>query len=72
MTEVEPGIWKSEPLELKAGEEFKVRANADWAVNMGVNEGVAVQDGPNVKVEADGTYVITLNLNDNTLVAAAE
>ena len=72
MTEVEPGVWKSDALELKAGEEFKCRANADWAVNMGLDNGVAVQDGPNVKVEADGTYVITLNLNDNTLVAAAE
>ncbi|MBR2604667.1 MAG: extracellular solute-binding protein [Clostridia bacterium] len=73
MTEVEPGVWKSEALELKAGEEFKVRANADWGVNMGVDaDGVAVQDGPNVKVEADGTYVVTLNLNENTLVYAAE
>jgi len=34
-------------------------------------DGVAVQDGPNVKVEADGSYVITLNLNDNTLVYEA-
>ena len=72
MKEVEPGVWKSEPLELKAGEEFKCRANADWAVNMGVTDGAAVQDGGNVKVEADGTYVVTLNLNDNTLVLGAE
>ncbi len=72
MTEVEPGIWKSEALELKAGEEFKCRANADWAVNMGVTDGVAVQDGGNLKVEADGTYVITLDLNENTLTFAAE
>ena len=73
MKEVEAGVWKSEPLELKAGEEFKCRANADWAVNRGVDaDGVAVQDGPNVKVEADGTYVVTLNLNDNTLVLGAE
>ena len=72
MKEVEPGVWKSEALELKAGEEFKCRANADWAVNMGVTDGAAVQDGGNVKVEADGTYVVTLNLNDNTLVLGAE
>ena len=73
MKEVEPGVWKSEALELKAGEEFKCRANADWGVNRGVDaDGVAVQDGPNVKVEADGTYVVTLNLNDNTLVLGAE
>ena len=39
---------------------------------MGVTDGAAVQDGGNVKVEADGTYVVTLNLNDNTLVLGAE
>jgi len=71
MTEVEPGVWQSAALELKAGEEFKCRANADWAVNMGVTDGAAVQDGGNVKVEADGTYVITLNLNEATLVYGA-
>ena len=67
MTEVEPGVWKSEALELKAGEEFKCRANADWAVNMGVTDGAAVQDGGNVKVEADGTYIVVLDLNAGTL-----
>ena len=72
MTEVEPGIWKSEKLELKAGEEFKVRANGSWDVNLGVDDGVATPGGSNVKVEADGTYVVTLNLNDNTLTYAAE
>ena len=42
--------------------------NGDWAVNMGLTEeGVAEQDGPNVKVEADGTYVITLDLNNLTI-----
>ena len=72
MTEKELGVWVSEPVTLAAGNEFKVRANNDWIVNFGVNDGVIAQDGNNVLVEADGTYVITLNLNDNTLVAAAE
>ena len=73
MTEVESGVWKSEPLELKAGEEFKVRANGAWDLSYGVDDGVAnSNNGTNVKVEADGTYVVTLNLNDNTLVYAAE
>ena len=73
MTEVEPGVWKSEALELKAGEEFKVRANGAWDLSYGVDDGVAnSNNGTNVKVEADGTYVVTLNLNDNTLVYAAE
>ena len=73
MTEVEPGVWKSEALELKAGEEFKVRANGAWDLSYGVDDGVAnSNNGTNVKVEADGTYVVTLNLNENTLVYAAE
>ena len=72
MAEVEPGVWKSEPVELKAGEEFKVRANGSWDVNLGVDDGVATPGGSNVKVEADGTYVVTLDLNENTLTFAAE
>lgn len=72
MTEVESGVWKSEPLELKAGEEFKVRANGEWDLSYGVDDGVAnPNNGTNVKVEADGTYVITLDLNENTLVYKA-
>lgn len=72
MTEVETGVWKSEALALKAGEEFKCRANADWAINYGLTDGVAVQDGGNVKVEADGTYVITLDINALTITLGAE
>ena len=77
MTEVEPGVWKSEPIALKAGDELKVRANGEWDVNRGLpekglTEGEAVQGGENMRVEADGTYVVTLNLNDNTLTVAAE
>lgn len=68
MTEKEVGIWESEALELHAGEEFKVRANADWAVNFGLNEeGAPVQDGANLKVEADGNYIVKLDLNAMTL-----
>ena len=72
MTEVETGVWKSEALALKAGEEFKCRANADWAINYGLTDGAAVQDGGNVKVEADGTYVITLDINALTITLGAE
>ncbi len=63
MTEIAEGVWESDPIALKAGDEFKVRANADWAVNFGITEGATVQDGNNIKVEADGTYVITLDLS---------
>ena len=36
MTEVSAGVYESNPLELKAGEEFKVRQGASWDVNFGV------------------------------------
>ncbi len=72
MTEKEPGVWVSDPVALAAGNEFKVRANNDWTVNFGLNDGVLAQDGGNVKVEADGTYVVTLDINAKTLTFAAE
>ena len=53
MTEVEPGVFQSEVLELKAGEEFKCRQGGSWDVNFGV-------DGENFKVEADGNYIVQL------------
>ncbi len=71
MTETEPGVWVSEPFAMKAGDEFKVRGNADWIVNFGITEGAVVQDGGNVKVEADGNYVVTLDLNNLTLTFEA-
>ena len=55
MTEVEAGIFETEAMELHAGEEFKVRQGASWAVNVG-KDGVA--GGDNCVVEADGTYKI--------------
>lgn len=72
MTETELGVWVSDPVALAAGNEYKVRADGGWAVNYGVDGGVATRDGGNVKVEADGTYVITLDLNALTLTAAAQ
>lgn len=56
MTEDPAGTWTAEQ-EFKAGDEFKVRQGASWDVNFGA-DGVA--DGPNVVIEADGTYVVTL------------
>ncbi len=71
MTETEVGVWVSEPIAMVAGNEFKVRANAGWDVNFGITDGAAVQDGANVAVEADGNYVVTLDLNNLTLTFAA-
>ena len=55
MTEVEPGVYQSEVLELKAGEEFKCRQGAAWDVNFGVEF-----NGANIVVEADGKYIVQL------------
>ena len=51
MTEVEPGVFQSEVLELKAGDELKCRQGAAWDVNF---------PAENVKVEADGSYIVQL------------
>jgi hypothetical protein len=51
MTEVEPGVFQSEVLELKAGDELKCRQGASWDVNFPAD---------NVVVEADGSYIVQL------------
>ena len=51
MTEVEAGVFQSEVLELKAGEELKCRQGASWDVNFPAD---------NVVVEADGSYIVQL------------
>ena len=55
MTDNGDGTYTSDPLELKAGEELKVRQGASWDVNFGVEF-----NGANVVVEADGTYIVKL------------
>ncbi len=55
MTEGPDGTYTSEVLELKAGEEFKVRQGASWDVNFGVEF-----NGANIVVEADGKYQVQL------------
>ena len=53
-------MFESEPLELKAGEEFKVRQGASWDVNYGADGTIG---GPNVVVEVDGTYIVRLTID---------
>ena len=60
MTEAEEGIFKSEALELKAGDELKVRQDGDWAVSYGV-------DGGNLVVEEDGSFIVVFDLNAETV-----
>ena len=46
------GIWKSDVLELKAGDELKVRQGLSWDNNF---------PAENLKVEADGNYVVSFD-----------
>ena len=55
MTEGPDGTYTSDVLELKAGDEFKVRQGASWDVNFGVEF-----NGANIVVEADGKYQVQL------------
>ena len=59
--------WKGE-VELKAGDEFKVRADSAW--NPGADWGDA--EGANFKCEADGTYVVTITFTDGNGVVTVE
>ncbi len=63
MAVAEVGLFKSEAIELKAGDEIKVRLNGAWDVNFGADG----KDGANVKVEEDGSYIVILNLVDETV-----
>ena len=57
MTKGDDEVWSSEPLELHAGDELKVRQGLSWDNNFPAD---------NVKVEADGTYVVTLKLDGDS------
>lgn len=56
MTEGPDGTFTSDVLELKAGQEFKVRQGASWDVNFGADG----FNGANFVVEADGNYKVQL------------
>ena len=60
MTEDPENTWTSDAIEMKAGQEFKVRQGAAWDVNFGA-DGVA--GGANIVVEADGTYKVVFVWN---------
>ncbi|MBO5078149.1 MAG: extracellular solute-binding protein [Oscillospiraceae bacterium] len=53
MTEGPENTWTSEAIEMKAGNEFKVRQGLSWTNNFGVEF-----NGANIVVEADGTYKV--------------
>ena len=61
---------------LKAGDEVKFRKDQAWGENMGGNfesvdsEFSVTQDGPNIKIAADGVYDLFLDVNGGTAVVA--
>ena len=59
MTKQDDGSFLSEVLDMKAGEEYKVRQGASWDVNYG-SDGL---NGANFVVEADGKYQVKLVLD---------
>lgn len=62
------GVFTSEPMELHAGEELKCRQGGSWDVNYGA-DGL---NGANVVVEADGTYIVVLDLASETVILQAQ
>lgn len=59
------GVWKAE-LTLTAGE-VKFRANDDWSLAFGDGNGDGIPDtldNGNIRIEAAGTYLISLNLSN--------
>ena len=59
MTSAGDNKWTAE-VELKADNELKVRADGAWDNSWGT------ADGGNIKVEADGTYVVTIEFSGET------
>ena len=64
----EDGKFVSDPIELKAGDELKCRFASAWDENYGADG----KDGANVKVEADGTYIVVLDIDAGTVVINAQ
>ena len=63
MTSEDQITFKSEAIELKAGDELKVRLNSDWTLNYGADG----KDGANVKVEEDGSYIVIFDFEAETV-----
>ncbi len=66
MEEAGENTWTGE-VTLKAGDEFKVRADGAWDYSWGT------EDGGNCTAEADGTYVVTITFDaDGNATVTAE
>ncbi len=55
MTKISDTVWESNVLELKMGQEFKVRQGASWDINFG-----QTFNGANMVVPEDGNYIVRL------------
>ena len=66
MEEAGENIWTGE-VELTAGTEFKVRADADWTYSWGD----PTTESGNCVAEADGTYVVTVDFSSGNGVVTA-
>jgi arabinogalactan oligomer/maltooligosaccharide transport system substrate-binding protein len=66
MAEDPKGTWITKnAIEMKAGQEFKVRQGLSWDNNYGKD---GVSNGDNIVVEADGKYKVKLVLGDTVTV----
>ena len=71
----EGGVWTSPVTKLSG--EFKIRHNHDWGLNVGGEMAelgtpfAAVVDGPNIKLPAEGSYVVVYDTNDQTITVSA-
>ena len=66
MVEEPKGTWITKNvIEMKAGNEFKVRQGLSWDNNYGAN---GESNGSNIVVEADGNYKVKLVLGDTVTV----
>lgn len=62
MTTADEGATYTADATFNAGEEFKIRFNGSWDLNLGGNLKTPTFDGANIKVETAGTYTVTLKL----------
>ena len=65
MTQEPAGTWTSVAIDMKAGDQFKVRKGLSWDNNYGAG---GVSNGENIVVEADGKYQVKLVLGDTVTV----
>lgn len=62
MTSDENGVVWTGDVTFAAGDEFKIRFNSNWDMNLGGDIKDLTLDGDNIKVEDAGNYTITLTL----------